>query len=207
MRGSYGRSFRAPGLRDLGSTVGSYYSAAALVDAFGVRDPLRGATQVNTMLLFGGNQNLKPEKARTFSFGVDLKPAFAPGLTAGATFYDIKYRDVIGTPSGLGALVFTDPTFASLVIRDPSAEQVTSAITNTVPFYYTFSAVPAIGNILDLRQGNFGIRKTNGIDFDVRYRHDAGFGTIFGGLCCKDWRQSEVGCRSAPIRRLLRNGG
>ncbi|QNE33673.1 hypothetical protein F1C10_16370 (plasmid) [Sphingomonas sp. NBWT7] len=26
-------------------------------------------------------------------------------------------------------------------------------------------------------------------------------------LCCKDWRQSEVGCRSAPIRRLLRNGG
>ena len=27
------------------------------------------------------------------------------------------------------------------------------------------------------------------------------------GLCCKDWRQSQVGCRSAPIRRLLRNGG
>jgi len=31
---------------------------------------------------------------------------------------------------------------------------------------------------------------------------------VFNGrLCCKDWRQSEVGCRSAPIRRLLRNGG
>src|SRR3546814_4586585 len=29
----------------------------------------------------------------------------------------------------------------------------------------------------------------------------------FYRLCCKDWRQSEVGCRSAPIRRLLRNGG
>src|SRR3546814_5155911 len=25
-------------------------------------------------------------------------------------------------------------------------------------------------------------------------------------LCCKDWWQSEVGCRSAPIRRLLRTG-
>lgn len=182
LRGSYGRSFRAPGLRDLGSTVGSYYAAAALVDAFGARDPLRGATQVNTMLLFGGNQNLKPEKARTFSFGVDLRPKAVPGFSAGATFYDIKYNDVIGTPSGLGALIFTDPTFASLVIRDPSAAQVTSAITNTVPFFYTFSAVPTIGNILDLRQGNFGIRKTNGIDFDVRYRHTAGFGTVFGGV-------------------------
>src|SRR5699024_9633196 len=30
---------------------------------------------------------------------------------------------------------------------------------------------------------------------------------LANGLCCKDWRQSEVGCRSAPIRRLLRNGG
>src|SRR3546814_16777417 len=26
-------------------------------------------------------------------------------------------------------------------------------------------------------------------------------------LCCKDWRQPEVGCRSAPNRRLLRNAG
>jgi iron complex outermembrane recepter protein len=181
-RGSYGRSFRAPGLRDLGSTVGSYYAAAALVDAFGARDPLRGATQVNTMLLFGGNQNLKPEKARTFSFGADLRPRFAPGLSAGVTFYDIKYDDVIGTPSGLGSLIFTDPTFAPLVTRDPNAAQVTAAIANTVPFYYTFSAVPTIGNILDLRQGNFGIRKTNGIDFDVRYRHTSRFGTVFGGV-------------------------
>ena len=181
-RGSYGRSFRAPGLRDLGSTVGSYYAAAALVDAFGARDPLRGAAQVNTMLLYGGNQNLKPEKARTFSLGVDFRPVFAPGFSAGATFYDIKYNDVIGTPSGLGALLFTDPTFASLVIRDPTAAQVAAAITDTVPFFYTFSAVPTIENILDLRQGNFGIRKTNGIDFDVRYRHTAGFGTIFGGV-------------------------
>ena len=181
-RGSYGRSFRAPGLRDLGSTVGSYYAAAALVDAFGARDPSRGAAQVNTILLFGGNQALKPEKARTFSFGVDLRPRFAPNLTAAATFYDIKYDDVIGTPSGLGALLFSDPTFASRVIRNPGAAQLSDAIANTVPFFYTFSAVPAIGNILDLRQGNFGIRKTNGIDFDVRYRHDAGFGTLFGGI-------------------------
>ena len=38
------------------------------------------------------------------------------------------------------------------------------------------------------------------------HHHVAHIG-LLGGLCCKDWRQSEVGCRSAPIRRLLRNGG
>ncbi len=182
LRGSYGHSFRAPGLRDLGSTVGSYYSAAALVDAFGARDPSRGAAQVNTILLFGGNQALTPETARTWSLGADLRPKFAPNLSASATFYHIKYDDVIGTPSGLGALLFSDPTFATRVIRNPSAAQVSAAIANTVPFFFTFAAVPAIGNILDLRQGNFGVRKTNGIDFDVRYRHPVGFGTVFGGI-------------------------
>ncbi|MAX13980.1 MAG: hypothetical protein CMN59_00500 [Sphingobium sp.] len=38
-------------------------------------------------------------------------------------------------------------------------------------------------------------------------RSQASLATLSRGLCCKDWRQSEVGCRSAPIRRLLRNGG
>ena len=182
LRGSYGRSFRAPGLRDLGSTVGSYFSASALVDAFGARDPSRGANQVNTILLFGGNHDLQPETARTWSFGVDLRPRFAPNLAASVTYYDIKYDDVIGTPSGLGALLFSDPTFASRVIRNPTAAQVNAAIANTVPFFYTFAAVPTIGNILDLRQGNFGVRKTNGIDYDVRYRWTVGFGTIFAGI-------------------------
>lgn len=182
LRGTYGRSFRAPGMRDLGSTVGSYFSAAALVDAFGVRDPSRGATQVNTILLLGGNKALKPEKARTFSFGADLRPSFLPGFTASVTFYDIVYNDVIGTPYGLGALIFTDPTFASRVVRNPSAAQVAGAIGNTVPFYFTFAAVPAVGNLLDLRQGNFGVRKTNGLDFDVNYRRKTSFGWAFAGI-------------------------
>jgi iron complex outermembrane receptor protein len=182
LRGSYGHSFRAPGLRDLGSTVGSYYSAAALVDAFGARDPERGAAQVNTILLYGGNADLEPETARTWSAGIDLRPLFAPNLTASVTYYDIKYDNVIGTPSGLGTLLFSDPTFSTRVIRDPSAAQVNDAIADTVPFFFTFDAVPQIGNILDLRQGNFGVRKTNGIDFDINYRRTVSFGSIFGGV-------------------------
>ncbi|WP_305096398.1 TonB-dependent receptor plug domain-containing protein [Croceibacterium aestuarii] len=182
LRGSYGHSFRAPGLRDLGSTVGSYYSAAALVDAFGARDPARGAAQVNTILLYGGNEDLEPETALTWSAGADLRPNFAPNLTASVTFYDIKYNHVIGTPSGLGALLFSDPTFSTRVIRDPSAAKLSDAIADTVPFFYTFAAVPPIGNILDLRQGNFGVRKTNGIDFDFNYRQPTGFGSVFAGI-------------------------
>ena len=79
-------------------------------------------------------------------------------------------------------MLFTDPTFASRVLRNPTPAQVSAAIADTVPFFYTFAAVPTIGNLLDLRQGNFGVRKTNGLDFDVRYYKTVNFGTIFGGL-------------------------
>jgi iron complex outermembrane receptor protein len=70
----------------------------------------------------------------------------------------------------------------SRVVRDPSAAQVASAIGNTVPFYFTFAAVPTIANLLDLRQGNFGVRKTNGLDFDVNYRRQIPRGFVFAGV-------------------------
>lgn len=178
LRGTYGRSFRAPGLRDVGATVGAYYYDAATAGVL-ARDPTRGTAQVNTVFLLGGNKSLQPEKARTYSFGVDVAPKALPGFRASATFYDINFTDVIGTPPT--ALVFTDPTFSSVVYRNPSASQLASLLALGVPVTLP-TPLPAIGNALDLRRGNFGVRKTNGVDFDVSYRRATSFGSVFGGV-------------------------
>ena len=77
---------------------------------------------------------------------------------------------MIGTPSGLGALLFSDPTFASRVTRNPTAAQVNAAIANTVPFFYTFAAVPRDRQHPRPAAGQFRRPQTNGLDFDVRYR-------------------------------------
>ena len=179
LRGTYGRSFRAPGLRDIGATVGAYYFSAANLPAVGLYDPTRAA-QVDTVVLYGGNLGLQPEKARTYSLGADLHPNFAPNLRASATFYDIHYTNVIGTPGG--SIAFTDPTFASVVFRDPSAAQLNSLLALAVPVNFTAGSLPAIGNLLDFRQGNFGVRDTNGIDFDISYRQPTHFGAVFAGV-------------------------
>src|SRR5690606_26814657 len=121
LRASYGQSFRAPGMRQIGATVGAYYLDAAS-SAVGANDPTRGANQVATVYLLGGNHDLKPEEATTWSLGADWTPDFLPNLRTSLTYYNIEYVNVIGTPSA--AMVFTDPTFSDIVYRDPTAAEL-----------------------------------------------------------------------------------
>lgn len=179
LRGTYGRSFRAPGLRDIAATVGAYYVSTANLAANGLIDPTRGASQVDTIYLLGGNKSLQPEKARTYSFGADLRPTALPGLRASVTYYDIHYTNVIGTPPV--NLVFSDPTFAAVVTRNPTAAQLAAFIALGVPSGFP-SPLPSIGNLVDRRNGNFGVRDTNGLDFDVNYTHRTAFGSVQAGI-------------------------
>ena len=178
VRGSFGTSFRAPGLRQVGATVGSYYLSAAQAVTF-ANDPTRGAAQVNTVYLLGGNDDLQPEEATTYSYGVDVNPTFLPDLRASLTYYNIEYTNVIGTPSV--PYVFTDPTFSPLVYRNPTLTELNNLLALAVPVNLP-SPLPAIGNVLDLRLNNFGIRDTDGLDFDVNYRWSTDFGAVFADL-------------------------
>lgn len=178
LRASYGQSFRAPGMRQIGATVGAYYLDAAS-SAVGANDPTRGPNQVATVYLLGGNDNLKPEEATTYSFGADWTPAFLPRLRASLTYYNIEYTNVIGTPSA--AMVFTDPTFSGIVYRDPTADQLNGLLNIAVPVNLP-TPLPAIGNLLDLRLNNFGMRETDGLDLFVRYSWPTDFGLIYADL-------------------------
>jgi iron complex outermembrane recepter protein len=178
VRSTYGQSFRAPGTRQIGATVGAYYLNAAN-SAIYANDPTRGAAQVDTVYLLGGNRDLQPEEATTYSIGADFNPAFLPDLRTSLTYYNLEYTGVIGTPSA--ALVFSDPTFASVIYRDPSPTQLADLLALGVPVNLP-TPLPTIGNFIDLRLNNFGIRNTDGIDFDVNYRWTTGFGSIFADL-------------------------
>lgn len=178
VRASYGTSFRAPGLRQVGATVGSYYLSSSQAATY-ANDPTRGASQVNTVYLLGGNRDLQPEEATTWSYGIDVNPVFLPALRASVTYYNIEYTGVIGTPSV--PYVFTDPTFAALVYRNPTTAQLNSLLALAAPVNLP-SPLPTIGNVLDLRLNNFGIRNTDGLDFDVNYRWTTGFGSVFADL-------------------------
>ncbi len=107
VRATYSESFRAPALREL-------YDPALFNPTF---QPL-GANRILVLQLAGGNPNLKPETAKSWTAGVDLRPSALPGLTLSVTGFDIRFDNRIDRPvtaSIANALV--DPRLANFVQR------------------------------------------------------------------------------------------
>ena len=51
-----------------------------------INNPTAGQANLTT----GGNLNLKPEKANTWTVGAVIRPRFIPGLSASIDYYHIK---------------------------------------------------------------------------------------------------------------------
>lgn len=183
-RASYQRAVRAPNIREL-------FSAQA-VQLFDLdEDPCSGPTpaataeqcaltgvtpgqygtivnntagQFNT--LAGGNLNLDPEKADTYSFGFVLVPRFLDGFTFSLDYFDISLEDQIGvippTVSLDQCLATGDPTFCGNVQRGAAG---------------TLWFDPA-GYVVGTNT-NTGTTETSGVDVEANYRFEP---TNWGGF-------------------------
>lgn len=180
-RGGYNRAVRAPTVQDLfapnrvaldGSTdpcAGFVITAADLgcraqglnVGQFVAPNP---AEQYNGFV--GGNINLQPEVADTYTAGVVLTPTFLPGFSATIDYFNIE---VNGAIQGIGADLIVqqctdtaDPFFCGLVNRDGSGSLWRSNA----------------GFVVNLPQ-NIGSLKTSGVDINATYRTEIGdLGTL-----------------------------
>lgn len=86
----------------------------------------------NTILTgVGGNPNVKPEEADTFTFGIVFQPAFLEGFSATVDYFEIKVDNAINAVDGSDQLrlCYTDPVvyaeFCNSFVREPITSQVT----------------------------------------------------------------------------------
>ncbi len=178
VRGSFAHAVRAPNISELYQPVHvgldgssdpcsgnapsySQQQCAALglsSGLYGLVDP-NPASQYNGY--FGGNPNLKPETAKTVSFGVGYSPTFLPGFRMQVDYYDINITDTISSvgPSTIMALCANKglQQFCDLVHRDVNGSLW---ISNN-------------GYVSDPLSNNGALRE-KGIDFDVSYNLDMG---------------------------------
>jgi outer membrane receptor protein involved in Fe transport len=179
-RGTYGTSFKAPLLSQLNPIPSEVLPLPGYEF-----NPAPGGTP-NTLTVYGGNPNLKPEKARVWTAGLDLTPAQVPGISAKFTYYDIVFKDQINIAGGsiCGCDAFVDAAMLGpeILNRNPSPALIQQLI--SAPTYINFYNInPAtIGAIFDSRSMNLSTVVTRGLDFSFSDKINA-FGTqIEAGL-------------------------
>jgi outer membrane receptor protein involved in Fe transport len=135
------RDVRAPNIAELfGPLLGS---------GGPINDPITH-TNNNVFNYSGGNPNLKPEIANTFTGGMVYTPSWLDGFNTSVDYYDIQIKGAIGTLSGQ-------------VVVNECAEGVTS---------YCQYVTRAAGNVLQsvtVTELNLNQIEVSGVDFETNY--------------------------------------
>jgi iron complex outermembrane recepter protein len=118
-----------------------------------------------------GNRALRPERADTYTFGLNFTPSQLPHFTGSIDYYHIRVKDEVNVIP-LNVIMNTcantgDPTFCSQIVRTPGSGGL---VGND----------PATGGFIVQKNFNIGTALVSGIDLQLAYRLDLPPG--FGGL-------------------------
>ncbi|MBK6674458.1 MAG: TonB-dependent receptor [Proteobacteria bacterium] len=120
--------------------------------------------------LQGGNPDLSPERADTYTVGLTLQPAALPNFTGSIDYYRIKLEDAVGALDAQiimrNCLDTGDPTYCSQIRRQPLTGTLNGA------------SVGGGGYIVQTNV-NIGSTVLEGIDLQAGYRFGLGeYGTL-----------------------------
>ncbi|AZS22310.1 TonB-dependent receptor [Caulobacter sp. FWC26] len=153
LRGTRSRDIRAPNLSDL------FAAGTAFQNTF-VDASQPGGPTVSTYTISGGNPNLAPEVAKTWTAGLVYRPHWLPGFSASVDWYKIEIGNAIVAIGAqqlinqcYGAGVQQDPASCASIIRVPGSRGIEGAT-----IY--------IGGVNAQKQA------VEGVDYEFSYRAD-----------------------------------
>ena len=176
LRGSWSRAVRPPTLFDL-DTSRDQATTTAFPDS---RVP-GGLAPV--LAWTGGNADLKPERARSWTGGLDFAPAQVPGLAVGLTYFNTRFTDRIQSTQPVDDML-TNPAYTAVITNNPSAAQIANVCEHSIYTQGTLAtclATPVLA-IVDVRVHNLATLETNGVDFNIRYDRPLPLGKLRMGL-------------------------
>jgi iron complex outermembrane recepter protein len=131
LKGTWGRSFHAPGLWE---KYGTQTTLAEDAVDFGEDEPgkvgLVGA---------GANPDLGAETAHGWTTSLDYKPSWMSGATAAVSAYGIDYRNRITQPISSAVGIVGNPLYAPFIVTNPTASLI-SSVTSPPYVFYNFSS-------------------------------------------------------------------
>ena len=213
IRGNYSKAVRAPNLGELftPNTVGltnlgqdpcagtapvtnSDLRAICLAQGApaGTIGLITDPTAAQANAVFGGNLNLKPETAKTWTLGVVFVPEFLPKFSMSVDYYNIRIKDVIGSalPDDAVGACFDN-------IGPGSATDPDCLIIRRNPITGGLDGDPATTPGLFLATTNLGELFTDGVDLIANYKTSVGFGDLALSFVGNWTRNSEFNANAA----------
>lgn len=169
VRGTAGRSFRAPLLDDLDTPI---EAAAELLP-----DKQSPSGSTDTLILNGGNPQLMPEKATSYTGGIDITPAELAGLQLSASYFQVDYQDRISNPPVNGENFLNDPILTPFVVRNPPLSTVEYYF-NSPAFGFDATGLGPTGvkALFYDWLANIASTQESGVDLRASYEVDSSYG-------------------------------
>lgn len=199
LKASWGKSFKAPTLLQRYLSGDAYLWSAAAVGANG--SPA-GAT---ALMAYGGNADLRAERARTWTASLALHPEALPGLDVELTWFDIDYTDRVVEPVNYQQAL-SNPAYAEFVDRSPTPEQIQRLLAVYNNAFYNLSGGPydpgKVVAIIRDQYVNAARQRIKGLDLSGSYRLDLDSGqlTLRGST---SWLDSTQTTSAAQPRQAL----
>ena len=170
IKSTFGTSYRAPSLFELDTPQ---MASTSLVG-----NPAAPGVSTDLLVLGGGNPNLVARrKARSYTFGLDVKPRIVDGLTLRANYFHVVFRDRIGLPPVVSSNFF-DPVVAPFLNTSPSLQEVQAAF-NSSGFSDGAGGGPAaVQAIFNDRYANIAQTVESGVDTSAAYIQSIPYGRL-----------------------------
>lgn len=173
IKGSWGRSFRAPTLLE------KYQPRSLVLIAPSALGGAGYAPDTTALFVQGGNPDLRPERARTWSATLAVHPRGLAGAELELSYFDINYRDRVVTPIAFIAQSLSNPAYRDTVTPNPAAAQLAEIVGSALSFVNAAGAPydPAkVAVLIDDSSVNAGHQSIRGVDLLFRYRATLGQG-------------------------------
>ena len=172
IRASWGKSFKTQTLfQQFQLTEGYLFPAYYFA-------PSRLADNATVLLVTGGNRNLKPERATTWSATIDLHPRMLDGLNIQASYFNIRYRDRVAVPISALLSALSNPDYNHLVVYSPSAAMIADVLNGLPAGLSNQTGAPfdpaGVGAFVDDTLQNTARENVRGVDLAASFKHDLG---------------------------------
>jgi iron complex outermembrane receptor protein len=191
LKASWGRSFKAPTLmqRYLPATAGLVYPSD-----YGGAGYAPGET---LMYLDGGNPDLGPERARTWSASATFHPTAHPGFEAELTWFGIEYRDRVVQPITNWAGAMGTAAYAEFFSYGPTPEALARTLAASDVFFNYVDAPYDPANVVAIMHSqyiNAARQQVRGVDLSGSHWRDLGPGrlTLRGSVSWLDSAQQTT---------------